>query len=338
MDFPARLPILASLTTRLVQELEREPQAQAILRRVLANANIPTALPPSVFGWMARFPGLARVQRDVQNINGVSSCVPLVLGPLLAWSATQPWHEEVRWQHYLKAWPLAMLLGRRDHHALETMVLAWESMTPVWSQLPPDKQHLALAQWLDNDRVAPSWEAPWFTKEELPVRAQLWSILLDMAQGVPTASDACHTAFSRSLLNSSTWNQEALLVHILNGSLNPSDKCRIACAADACVLSTMPVQAALLPLLPPDEHERLALLPWVLPAGWPGKKSRLTYMNHEAIHANKATVQNYCPVLYASLANVVAKDDWLHPTRMRATVRAMTPGEPLPLPLDWEAA
>lgn len=338
MDSPIALPTPPSLTTRLVQGLEREPRAQAILRRVLGNAKIPNDLPPSTFGWMTKFPDLASVHADIRKLNGGVFCASLVLGPALAWSATQPWHKEVEWFHYLKAWPLTMLLVRRDHHALQVMVLAWELMVPLWSQLSPFHQRLALDQWLNNDRVAPSWEAPWFTKDEIPIRAALWCTLLNTVQGMPNAQDACHAAFAKSLVHSSTWNQEALLLHILACALNPIDKCRIACAADACVLNKLPIQAALLPLLPPNEQERLAMLPWVHAAGWPGKTSRLTYMNHEAIHANQATVQAYCPVLYASLVNVAAKDDWLHPTRLRATVGAMNTGDALPLPLNWETA
>lgn len=338
MDLPIALPTSASLTARLVQGLEREREAQAILRRVLGNAKIPTDLPSSTFGWMTKFPDLASVHADIRTLNGGTFCTSLVLGPALAWSATQPWHEEVQWHHYLKAWPLAMLLLRRDLHALQAMTLAWELMAPLWSQLSPINQRFALAQWLNNDRVAPSWEAPWFTKDEIPIRATLWCALLNAVQTMPDAWSTCHTAFAQSLLNSSTWNQEALLVHILVSPLSPTDKCRIACAADACVLSKVPVQTALLPLLPRNEQERLAMLPWVHAAGWPGKQSRLTYMNHEAIQANKTTVQVYCPVLYTSLVNVVAREDWLHPTRLRATVGAMNACDALELPMNWEAA
>lgn len=342
MDCPQNAILVdpAFLAHRLVEGLEREPQAQAILRRVLGNADVPSYLPPSVFGWMRRFPALKEVHHAMGLLDGEKACVPLALGPLLVWASRQPWHEDVQWEHFLAAWPNAMLIQRRDPHALHTMVLAWQLMKPTWTQLPLEYQRLTMKHWLDNERVAPTWEPPWYTKDENLIRAQLWSVLMDTAQNMPdpTALNICHSAFERSLLSLNTWHQEEMLLHVLASPLDLANKCRLACGVDARVWHDTRIQKVLLSVLPRSEVQRLAMLPWVLPAGWPGKKGRLMYMQHEAVHANKTTVQNYCPTLYATLVDVVAKEDWLHPTRMRSTVALMSAADTLPLPLNWETA
>lgn len=307
-----------------LRALDQEPRAHSTIRRLLSTQQLPKELPITTMSWMRKHTGLKPLWQALNRLRldtaPVKSSV-FAMSPLLAWASNQVWANEVQWEYYYDACYEACIRSYGGHaRALLLMQHVLEQQQTLMPYLAPNYHALPIRPWLNKDSL---WQNMHYCPSSVySTAAAAWGALGTLVQMLPAEPGSMrpelqlwHTRIKHGLYAQSSWHQTVIVDALLNQNLWPTTKCLAACSGDPEALKNPSTIAALLRYMPAEEEDRVALLPWALPAG-PAKHnaSRQVYMAHEAAAANRATVQRFCPMLFELLAPVLCTSDWLHKT------------------------
>lgn len=246
------------------------------------------------------------------------------VGPMLKWAFAQPWSERIELTRPFSALCHQHFASRARTQRHYSCAAALNHILQWLPHFPNSCQDNLVKTTLNTIDTQMDWE--YYKGVPAPQTNDTWYIFLQMSK-LP-AGDLDPTALStniqrsmrHAMINMNPPAQAEWLIGLLHSDMANNYKSRALSVAWPQAWLNPFVQEQALGLLPTDECERFAALPWEVDHRW---KNLVDPPCLPPVELNQELLKQYCPNSQELVHGLASLDDWLNKSRIAGLIQAI---------------